>query len=169
MIHNEIGLVHVISAVVALLVGLWIFLRPKGGTLHRVLGYVYVVSMFAMIITAFLIYQLTGSINLLHGFAVVSTIQLGRGLYHAISRRPKGAWLDAHYRWISYSYMGLCAALVAESATRVVMPYLHDYHGIRSFGWFWVIVGIVSFAVVYVGLFLMQRNRERLTGYRSPS
>ena len=48
------------------------------------------------------------------------------------------------------------------------MPYLHDDLGVRSFGWFWVIVGIVTFIVVAVGQSLVQRNRARLTGYRSP-
>ena len=154
----------VIAAVAALLIGLCIFLRPKATTLHKILGYVYSVSMLTMLITALSIYRLTSSFNLLHAFAILSTIQLSRGLYHAISRKPKGAWLAPHYRWMSYSYIGLCAALVAEGSARVLMPYLHD-HGIQSFGWFWVIVGIATFAVVSIGQFLMQRNRAILKGY----
>ena len=66
------------------------------------------------------------------------------------------------------SYIGLCAAFIAESAARFLMPYLHDDLGVRFFGWFWVIVGIATFIVVAVGQSLVQRNRARLTGYRSP-
>lgn len=122
--------------------------------------------MFTMLITALSIYYLTGSFNVLHGFAIISTIQLCRGLYHSIFRKPKGKWLDLHYRWICYSYIGLCAALVAESSTRVVMPYLRDQYGVTSFTWFWAIVGIATFVVVCVGDFLMKRNRAHLTGSR---
>ncbi len=165
MIHSAIGLVHVIAAVISLLSGLVIFLRKKAGALHRFLGYVYSLSMFVMLGTALSIYRLNGSFNLLHGFALFSSLQLGRGLYHAVSRKPKGAWLDAHYQWIVGSYIGLCAALVAESATRVIMPYLYD-QCVRSFGWFWGIVGAATFIVVWMGQILMSRNRGILKIHR---
>lgn len=168
MIHSATGLIHLITALTALLIGLVIFIRPKGGSLHKILGYVYSTSMFTMLITALLIYHLTGSFNFLHGFAILSTLQLVRGLYHAILRKPKETWLDFHYLWMSYSYLGLCAALIAESATRILIPYLQNSYGVRSFGWFWGIVGIVMFAVVGVGQFLIKRNRAHLTGYRPP-
>ncbi len=100
MIHSAVGLIHVIAAVISLLSGLVIFLRKKAGALHRFLGYVYSLAMLVMLLTALSIYQLSGSFNLLHGFAIISTVQLGCGLYHAVSRKPKGAWLDSHYRWI---------------------------------------------------------------------
>ena len=165
MTHSTIGLVHFITAGTTLLIGLLIFLRPKGGRLHKMLGYVYSVSMLTMLVTALSIYQLTGSFNLLHGFAILSTLQLFRGLYHALTRKPKGTWLDSHYIWICGSYIGLCAALVAESSTRFIMPYLRDHLGFDSLGWFWVIVGIATFAVVSVGQFLVRRYRSKLTGH----
>ena len=84
-IHSTVGLVHTIAAVLALLVGLLIFLRKKAGALHRFLGYVYSLSMLVMLMSALSIYRLSGSFNLLHGFALFSTLQLGRGLYHAVS------------------------------------------------------------------------------------
>ena len=51
MIHSAIGLVHLTTAVTTLLIGLLIFLRPKGGRLHKFLGYVYSVSMLTMLVT----------------------------------------------------------------------------------------------------------------------
>ena len=158
MIHSTFGLIHTLAAITALLAGLLVFLRPKAGTLHRRIGYVYSAAMVIMIATALWIYQLTGSFNLLHAFALVSTVQLSCGLYHVIARRPRGAWMKAHFEWMCGSYIGLCAALVAETSTRVLMPWLHD-RGVRSFGWFWAIVGAVTFAVVWAGQVLMNRNR----------
>jgi uncharacterized membrane protein len=166
MIQSAVGLVHVVTAVLALLAGLAIFLRKKAGPLHRFLGYVYSLSMLVMLVTALSIYQLTGSFNLLHGFALISTATFGRGLYHAVSRKPKGAWLDAHYQWIIGSYIGLCGALVAESSTRFIMPLLRDHYGLHSFGWFWVVVGVATFVVVWVGQVLMNRYRGILKNHR---
>jgi uncharacterized membrane protein len=165
MIHSVTGLVHTVAALIALVVGVVIFFRPKATRLHKALGYLYSVSMITLIVTAFSIYRLTKSFNILHIAAIVSAVTLGFGLYHAISRRPKGAWFDKHYEWMSWSYIGLFAAFIAETATRVGMPYLHQNFGIRSFGWFWLLVGIATFAVVYVGAFLLQKNRVILQRY----
>lgn len=44
MVHSTTGLTHLIAAMAALLIGLVVFLRPKGTTLHRVLGYAYCAS-----------------------------------------------------------------------------------------------------------------------------
>ena len=165
MIHSTLGLVHLTTALAALLLGIPIFLRPKLNTTHRVLGYVYSVSMATMLITALSIYYLTGAFNFLHGFAILSSIQLSKGLYHAIARQPTGAWLAFHYRWMTWSYTGLCAALIAESSTRILMPYLRDHHGIRSFGWFWGILAVATFVVIAAGQYLEKRNRGILKGY----
>ena len=165
MTHSTLGLIHLITALTALLIGIPIFLNPKLNTTHRVLGYVYSVLMAAMLISALSVYYLTHSFNFLHGFAILSSLQLGKGLYHAISRKPTGAWLAFHYKWMTWSYIGLFAALIAESSTRILMPYLHDHYGIRSFGWFWGIVGAATFIVFSTGQYLVKRNRGILKGY----
>jgi uncharacterized membrane protein len=164
MIHSTLGLLHVITALVALLSGLVIFSRRKAGRLHKVLGYVYSVSMLAMLVTALSIYQLTGSFNLLHGFAILSTLQLSRGFYHAISRKPQRAWLGPHYEWMVGSYIGLSAALVAESSTRFLLPLLKGHFGFQSISWFWAVVGIATFVVVWVGQILKKRNHPLSKG-----
>ena len=165
MIHSVVGLIHTLAAVVALVTGLSIFFRRKVGVIHRTLGYVYSVSMLIMLVTAFSIYRLTNSFNFLHGFALLSTFQLSRGFYFAISRQPKRAWLDSHYEWMCASYIGLVAAFVAETSVRILMPYLENSYGVTSFGWFWALVGIATFVVVWIGQILMQRNRASLKGY----
>lgn len=165
MTHSILGMVHLVTALAALLIGAPLFLRPKLNTAHRVLGYVYAVLMATMIITALSIYYLTGSFNFLHVFALMSATQLGRGLYHAVARKPAGAWLAFHYKWMTWCYAGLFAALVAESSTRILLPYLRDHLGVRSFGWFWGIVGAVTFAVFCTAQYLEKRNRGILKDY----
>src|SRR5688500_7496183 len=124
MIHSATGLVHTIAAVIALITGVVIFLRPKRGRFHRSIGYIYSVSMIILIVTAFSIYRLTRSFNILHIAAVISSVTLGLGLFAARTRKPSGFWLERHYHWMAWSYIGLFAAFLAETATRVVVPYL---------------------------------------------
>src|SRR5262249_10497575 len=123
----------------------------------RSFGYLYSISMTVMLSTAFFIYHLTKSFNFLHIFAIASCPPLILGFSAAFTRRP--GWLPRHYYWMCYSYMGLCAAFVAETTTRIVMPYLVGHYHIRSTAWFWVIVGVCSFEVFYAGKRIMERNK----------
>ncbi|MFN7139976.1 MAG: DUF2306 domain-containing protein [Limisphaerales bacterium] len=165
MIQSATGLVHTIAAFAALLLGAWVFLRPKFGIQHRVAGYAYTVAMVTLIITALLIYRLTGRFNLLHFFALVSTVTLVRALYFAFTRKPADKWLERHHFWMSWSYIGLFAAFIAETATRVGISYLYQHHGVRSFGWFWAIVILTMFGVCFFGALLVERNRKILNKY----
>lgn len=124
MIHDFTGLVHTTSAFAAMAVGAIIFLRPKRGTFHRSLGYIYCVSMAVVIGTSFAIYRLTGTFNALHGAAIAGCVSVGFGFAHALLRRPRGQWYVWHYYWMSWSFIGLLAAFVAELSTRVAMPII---------------------------------------------
>jgi len=164
MIQSPTGLIHTLAAVCALLAGIVIFARPKATFFHRTLGYVYSISMTVMLITAFFIYHLTKSFNFLHIFAIASFPPLLLGFSAAFTRRR--GWLPRHYHWMCYSYMGLCAAFVAETTTRIVMPYLVNHYQIRSMAWFWIIIGVCSFGVFYAGRWLMERNKSLVARFQ---
>jgi uncharacterized membrane protein len=165
MIQSTTGLIHTLAAMCALLTGIVIFFRTKATPFHRALGYVYSVSMTVMLVTAFLTYDLTKSFNFVHVFAVASSAQLTLGFW-ATFRRRRG-WLAKHYHWMCYSYIGLCDAFVAETATRIVMPYLIAHYQINSMGWFWVIVGSCSFGVFVVGKWLIERNKQLVAKFQN--
>ncbi|MBS0659130.1 MAG: DUF2306 domain-containing protein [Verrucomicrobia bacterium] len=167
MIRSGLGLVHTIAAVLALLLGAAALLRPKFGALHRRLGYGYVVSMVVVIVTALGIYRLTGRFNFLHGAALLSAATLGGGIYYAL-RRPAG-WLEAHYLTMSWSYIGLVAALLAETATRLGMPWVIATFGRSSLGVFWGIVAFVTAAVCFAGARMIQANRARIRSWTAPT
>ena len=164
MIHSTTGLIHTLSALCALLTGVVIFSRPKATSFHRALGYVYSVSMTVMLVTAFLTYHLTKSFNFLHIFAIASCPPLILGFLAAF--RHRSGWIARHYYWMCYSYIGLCAAFVAETATRIVMPYLVVHYRIRSMTSFWVIVGVCSFGVFYAGTRLVERNKKLVAKFQ---
>src|SRR5213595_2747609 len=117
MVRDLTGLIHTIAASLAILIGTVVFLRPKGGTVHRVLGYGYSLCMLTVIVTSFAIYRLTGRFNFLHGAAIASSISVGFGFGHAFSRKPKNSWYGWHFYWMSWSFIGLLAAFVAELST----------------------------------------------------
>lgn len=158
---STIGIIHTAFASAALLTGVVVFRRRKGGRVHRVLGRVYVASMLGMIATAFFIYRLFGGFGVFHALAIVSLVTLMGGFVPALTRR--GNWLERHYRGICWSYVGLAAAAVAEVAVRV--PWLP--RGGAAFG---VIVGASTFGVAAIGgYFINTRSAREMLGAVSTS
>jgi len=158
MIHDLTGLIHTLAASIAILVGAVVFLRPKGGLWHRRLGYVYSLCMLTVIVTSFAIYRLTGRFNFLHGAAIASSISVGFGFSHAFLRKPKEMWYVLHFYWMSWSFIGLLAALVAEIATRIGLPFIVARFGRSYLFGFWCVVGVTTLLVVLVGGHLVNKH-----------
>jgi len=156
-----LGQIHLATALLALAAGGWVVLRPKGTTVHRRVGWVYAASMLIMNGTALLIYRLTGYFGPFHVAAIVSLATLIAGIIPAWRRRPVGNWIEHHYYWMAYSYLGLLAATVAETATRV--PALRAFVGGPTRR-FWVAVVIATVAVCIVGGQLIRRRFEATVG-----
>jgi uncharacterized membrane protein len=142
---NALGLFHTACALVALGSGAVVLRRRKGTRGHRRIGWVYVASMLLLNGTALMIYRLFGGFGPFHVAAVFSLVTVLAGIVPAVRRRPAN-WLDHHYQWMTWSYVGLCAATVSEVATR--MP------GFR----FWWAVVFGTLAVVGVGGMLIRRR-----------
>lgn len=115
---NLLGLVHTGSALVALACGAVVLLQRKGTRVHRRLGWTYVASMVTLNVTALLIYRLFGGFGPFHVAALVSLATLAAGVVTVARRRPAHNWVEHHYWWMAYSYLGLVAAGVAETTTR---------------------------------------------------
>ena len=161
-----LGQVHLASAIVSLGSGAVVLLMsPKGTRLHRQIGWVYVVSMLALNVTALMIYRLFGGFGPFHVAAIVSLAGLLPGVLAA--RRAKSARLarnqlarghrvGQHYYFMTWSYVGLWAAAVSEVATR--MPIARPGPGAGlAFG---IAVAVATLVVVAVGAWLI-RTRVR--------
>jgi len=133
-----LGLVHTGSALVALACGAVVLLRPKGTRAHRRLGWTYVASMATLNVTALLIYRLFGGFGPFHVAALVSLATLAAGVVTAVRRRPAHNWVEHHYWWMAYSYLGLVAAGVAETTTRT---------GVVGFWWAVLAATVFTFGV----------------------
>ena len=143
---TSLGLIHTIFSGAALVAGAVVLLLRKGTTRHRRLGWSYVISMAGLNVTALLIYRLTGHFGPFHVAAIVSLVTVGAGAWAAVRRRPAKQWLARHYYWMTYSYVGLVAAAVAEVVTRLQTDS------------FWWAVIVASAGVFAVGAVLVRRR-----------
>ena len=119
MAYQFTSIFHLVSAVSALAFGACVLYTRKGTRLHKQLGYAYLLNMLGLNITALFIYQLTGHFGPFHGAALASFITLIAGFIPAYLRLPNGRWLELHYEFMNWSYVGLIAAGVSEVATRL--------------------------------------------------
>lgn len=155
-----VGQLHFASALAALATGAWVVLRPKGSATHRRVGWVYAASMLTLNATALMIYRLTGTFGPFHVAALLSLGTLIAGIIPAWRRRPVHTWLDRHYYWMGYSYLGLLAATVAETATRV--PWVRGVAGGPT-SLFWIVVALTSIAVFVIGARVIRRSHAGTT------
>ena len=115
---STLGLVHLVFGILALVSGTAVTLIRKGNRSHRALGYLYLYSMLGTNITALLIYDLTGTVNMFHIFALFSLLTLLAGML-PIFTRPKHSWLPKHAHFMAGSYLGVVLATAAEITVRV--------------------------------------------------
>lgn len=141
-----LGGLHTTLAVVALVTGAVVLLRRKGGTSHRRLGWVYAASMLGLNITAFGLYELFGGFGPFHAAALLSLLTVVMGVLPAWKRQPRYQWVERHYYWMTWSYVGLLAAAASEAITRLPESP------------FWWMVLVATLGVVLIGRVLINRN-----------
>ena len=73
LLHSPVSTIHLLAALVALATGTAVLYLPKATSVHRYLGWTYVGSMSAVLLTAFRIYTLFGRFGIVHWGAVGST------------------------------------------------------------------------------------------------
>jgi uncharacterized membrane protein len=156
MIHGWLGYTHTSAAMAALLFGACVFPMIKGKRLHKTLGYLYAAALLSTNVTAFGLYHLTGHFGLFHVAAIVSFVTLIAALIPVITRRPKKSWLSLHYKYTSWSYVGLLAAAVSEAAVR--LPHAP----------FWPAVAFGSAIFFGTGGWLITRMKDRTVARALP-
>lgn len=154
---RALGPLHLAAACLALASGGWVVLRRKGTAGHRRAGWVYAAAMVALNGTALGIYRLTGGVGPFHLAAFASLVTLAAGMLPALRRPRRPGWLERHYVFMSWSYVGLVAAAVAETATRATVVRV-------ALGGpsprFWTTVAVASAAVIGAGSWIIRRRRR---------
>ncbi len=124
LIKSPVSLIHISSALLALLTGTWVILTPKGTVRHQRVGHVYVVSMMVVLTSAFGIYRLFGRFGIVHWGAVFDWLALAGGIGVVWFRAHLRNWLLWHYLGMSLSVTGLYTTFIVESTYRLFPPHL---------------------------------------------
>lgn len=99
---------HALAASYALVFGAVNLLRrTKGGNVHRIIGRIWAVAMYVVVLTSFGIRTIDGGFNWLHALSVLTFFTLTAGLW-AIWKRN----IRAHRSFMTGSYFGLIGAFV---------------------------------------------------------
>jgi len=133
LFHDWVGALHLLASVIALASGSLVLWMDKGGRLHRQIGYVYTGSMLVVIMTAFSIYRLFGGFGIFHIAAVVSFVTLLGGMLPVILKKPVHNYLSLHYSFMYWSVIGLYAAFVSETLTRIPESPFYGMVGVATF------------------------------------
>jgi uncharacterized membrane protein len=150
--QTTMGWFHLAFAAFGLVAGAIQFLRPRGGRLHRAIGYAYVYGMIIANATALTMYRFTGSFNVFHAGAIVNFVCIIAAMIPVLRTPRAPDWLAWHYRWMSSSYIGLVAAAATEFSVRTL--------AVGSRGTAWIVAGVVTVVVSVVGSVLIRRNRR---------
>ena len=147
---DMLGLVHLLTALAAMLFGTAVILGRKGTRKHRWIGRGYLAMMIAMNGTALMIYELYGQFGPFHWMALASLATVVAGYLPTWRKAP--GWNYRHAYFMVGSYVGLLAAAAAEVASRVP-------------GWpFGLSVFISSAVVIVVGIWMMRRTIPQIIG-----
>lgn len=143
---------HVGSALLAMVLGLWVLLRRKGDRLHIRLGQAYAACMLLVNATAFGLYKLFGTFGPFHVAAIISLLTLAAGMRAVLPRLRRKGWLVRHLTYMYWSVIGLYAAFFSELMVRLPLG--------ATFAWS---VGLATGAVIFLGFFLQGRLTRRWT------
>ena len=146
ILNSSNSSIHLLAALIAMLTGSYILFTPKGTTTHRLVGWLYSVSMSILLFTAFHIYSLLGHFGIVHWGAVGSVDALVVGLGSVGLRSVFRSWLRWHYLGMGASITGLYAAFVVESTYRFFSPVY----------FWWVTLGLATL-VFGMGGFILYR------------
>jgi len=138
---------HAFAAGYALLFGAVNLLRRnKGSAAHKILGRIWAVAMYVVVLTSFGIRTIDGGFNWLHALSVLTFCTLTMGLWSV--RRGN---IRAHQRFMTGSYFGLVGAFIGVVAVpdrRLPQMAIHDLAGLTL----WVAALALTAGLTVAGL-----------------
>ena len=144
---------HAIAAGYALIFGVVNLLRRnKGSAAHKILGRIWAIAMYVVVLTSFGIRTIDGGFNWLHALSVLTFCTLTMGLWSV----RKGN-IRAHQRFMTGSYFGLLGAFIGVVAVpnrRLPQMAIHDFVGLSL----WVAALALTAGVTIAGLMPVRRK-----------
>ncbi|MBP2267275.1 putative membrane protein [Pseudarthrobacter sp. PvP004] len=144
---------HAIAAGYTLIFGAVNLLRRnKGSAAHKILGRIWAVAMYVVVVTSFGIRTIDGGFNWLHALSVLTFCTLTMGLW-AVSKGN----IRAHQRFMTGSYFGLVGAFIGVVAVpdrRLPQMAIHDLAGLTL----WVAALALTAGLTVAGLMQLRRK-----------
>lgn len=128
-------------------------LNVKGNSIHKKVGYLYVISMILTNLTAIFTQSLF-VFGPFHFLAVFSLLTVLFGMAWPLFLRENKNWLYWHFQAMSWSYVGLWAAFVSEIAVR--LPFV----GVGIL--FGIVVGLSTLLVCIIGGYIIVKHKGQI-------
>ncbi|TZG36380.1 DUF2306 domain-containing protein [Agrobacterium sp. B1(2019)] len=145
---------HVATVVPAAILGAFIFLRPKGTAIHRLLGKVWVMLMVTTSISTFFIHEL----KMFYGFSPIHLLSVATlyGCLQSVHFARRGD-IARHMRIMQSVYLG--GIVIAGGFTFVPGRIMHEVaFGDGRAGFVALLAGAVLFTFLFL-IVLKQRRR----------
>jgi uncharacterized membrane protein len=113
-----LGWVHFAASLIAVAVGAFVLVRPKGTAVHRLRGRIYAAAIIVTSLTGFGIYR-NGIFYYPHWFGVAALVVVAIGIVAARYRLPRRGWMHLHLTCMVGSYYILIGGGVNEVFLRV--------------------------------------------------
>lgn len=139
-------LIHSISSLIALIVGSVSLLKKKGTKIHKILGWIFVGSMFISASSSFWIYN--KRFSAIHILSVLVLFWLFKAV-HAVRFKPKN-WLHIHASSIGAAYIAIIIAGSGVLVRKILLP------GNNSAGY------IVSALTAMICIYMLNKMTKKL-------
>ena len=149
IIHSNTGLFHTIVALLAMVFGTLVIVKTKGTKTHKIMGYVYVVSMLLLNISSFFIVNF-GGFSLFHGVAIFSLLTVLGAIIPTVLRVKH--WMYFHFYMMNWSVVGLYCAFWAELGIRFA----------NNSQQFWMVVFLTMLITSIIGAILINKKAKQL-------
>lgn len=96
--------IHLVSVLIAAVLGAWMFLAPKGTPAHRAAGRTYMASMVVAALSSFFIVTrapIVGPFGIIHGLSVIVLLMVTAAIWSA-----RVGNIRAHRRFVIGLYVG---------------------------------------------------------------
>lgn len=121
---------HTITGLLSLLSGLGILLLPKATRQHKLIGKIYVVSMYSLCLSSFAIQDTTPyfrGLGAFHLIAAIGTVYLTIGMIPLLFRSRMRNWWGIHFYCMLWSYVGLIMALNSHFFRPVLFFFVENF------------------------------------------
>lgn len=158
IISGYLGASHVFLACLSLITGAIVLYKTKGTMQHKIYGYIYVISMILMNATAIPLTTLFGGFGPFHLFILVSLPTVLAAIYFPVFGRHKSNWIAQHFEFMSWSYIGLIAAFLAEVVMRIPIILAFESNNAITASVF-----ALSGITMWAGSLLVKKHRSTLS------